>query len=70
VNQILGMKILRDRSVRKIWLSQKSYVERILQRFNMQNAKPVGTPFPNNEKISSEQSPSTEEERIEMSQVP
>jgi hypothetical protein len=45
-------------------------VERILQRFNMQNAKPVGTPFPNNEKISSEQSPSTEEERIEMSQVP
>ena len=33
--QILGMKILRDRSSKKIWLSQETYVKKILQRFNL-----------------------------------
>ncbi|GJX87625.1 retrovirus-related pol polyprotein from transposon TNT 1-94 [Tanacetum coccineum] len=31
-NKILGMQIHRDRVSRKIWLSQKSYVKKILQR--------------------------------------
>nr|GEX49786.1 retrovirus-related Pol polyprotein from transposon TNT 1-94 [Tanacetum cinerariifolium] len=36
-NKILGMQIYRDRVSMKIWLSQKSYVKKILQRFNMQD---------------------------------
>lgn len=39
VNRILGMTVLRYRKNRKIWITQKSYVERILRCFNMQNAK-------------------------------
>nr|GEV11871.1 retrovirus-related Pol polyprotein from transposon TNT 1-94 [Tanacetum cinerariifolium] len=36
-NKILGIHIHQDRVSRKIWLSQKSYVKKILQRFNMQD---------------------------------
>ncbi|GKV30830.1 hypothetical protein SLEP1_g39605 [Rubroshorea leprosula] len=70
VNQILGMKVFRDRKDMKIWLNQKNYIERVLQRFNMQNAKPVSTPFPVHIKLSSEYSPSTEAEKAAMSRVP
>ncbi|KAH9698812.1 hypothetical protein KPL71_024142 [Citrus sinensis] len=34
-NKILGMQIHRDRNNRKIWLSQKNYLKKILRRFNM-----------------------------------
>ncbi|GKD09663.1 retrovirus-related pol polyprotein from transposon TNT 1-94 [Tanacetum coccineum] len=68
-NKILGMQIHRDRVSRKFWLSQKSYVKKILQRFNMQDCKPISTPFPTNVKLSSKISPSSEKERIEMSRV-
>ena len=39
--QILGMRIIRDRKKRRLWLSQEKYVERVLKRFNMDKAKPV-----------------------------
>nr|GEW42722.1 retrovirus-related Pol polyprotein from transposon TNT 1-94 [Tanacetum cinerariifolium] len=69
-NKILGMQIHQDRVSRKIWLSQKSYVKKILQRFNMQDCKPISTSFPSNVKLSSKMSHSSEEERMEMSRVP
>nr|GEV47690.1 hypothetical protein [Tanacetum cinerariifolium] len=69
-NKILGMQIYRDRVSRKIWLSQKSYVRKILQRFNMQDCKPISTSFPTNVKLSSKMSPSSEKEMMEMSRVP
>nr|GEV52043.1 probable mediator of RNA polymerase II transcription subunit 37c [Tanacetum cinerariifolium] len=68
-NKILGMQIHRDKISRKIWLSQKSYVKKILQRVNMQDYKPISTPFPTNVKLSSKMSPSSEKERMEMSRV-
>ncbi|KAE8697637.1 putative tRNA ligase [Hibiscus syriacus] len=69
-NKILGMQIHRDRSNRKIWLSQKNYLKKILSRFNMQDCKPISTPLPINFKLSSSMSPSSEEERMEMYRVP
>nr|GEW95285.1 Gag-Pol polyprotein [Tanacetum cinerariifolium] len=68
-NKILGMQIHQDRVSRKIWLSQKSYVKKILQRFNMQDCKTISTLFPTNVKLSSKMSPSSEKERMEMSCV-
>jgi hypothetical protein len=38
---ILGMEIKRDRKKRKLWLNQRKYVNTILQRFNIQECKPV-----------------------------
>ncbi|WOH01606.1 hypothetical protein DCAR_0520990 [Daucus carota subsp. sativus] len=68
--QILGMKIIRDRKARKLFLSQKEYVERVIKRFNMKNAKPVGTPLSNHFKLSKKSCPSTEKEKKMMKDVP
>ena len=38
VKQILSMKISRDRKNRKHWLSLESYIEKVLERFNMSKA--------------------------------
>ena len=37
--KILGMEIYRDRSSRKLWLSQHNYVEKVLNRFGISKAK-------------------------------
>ncbi|KAL9267166.1 Retrovirus-related Pol polyprotein from transposon TNT 1-94-like protein [Drosera capensis] len=41
--QILGIRIMRDRKEKKLWLSQKHYIERVLQRFRMDNAKALSS---------------------------
>ena len=70
MNQILEMKVLRERKDRKVWLSQKRYVEKVLQYFNMQNAKSVSNPFSIQLKLSAEQSPSMKAEKTDMARVP
>jgi hypothetical protein len=42
----LGMEIKRDQKKGKLWLNQRKYVETILQRFNMQECKPVKVLIP------------------------
>jgi len=42
--KILGMEIYRDRSQKKLFLSQKGYIQKILSRFDMSTAKPINTP--------------------------
>ncbi|KAJ8466528.1 hypothetical protein OPV22_029080 [Ensete ventricosum] len=68
--QILGMQISRDRRKRKIWLSQEKYIEKVLDRFSMSNAKPVGSPLAGHFKLCSDQSPSSDEEKEKMQKVP
>ena len=34
---VIGIEIFRDRSRRILWLSQKTYIERVLERFKMEN---------------------------------
>ena len=67
--KILGMKITQDRSKKLLWLSQESYVEKLLERFNMHKAKPVSTPFAGHFKLSIKQSPISEKEKEEMKNV-
>ena len=43
--QILGIKLTHDRKAKKLWLSQEKYIEKVLQRFNMDKAKVVSTPL-------------------------
>ena len=68
--QILGMRITRDRKNRKLTLSQGEYIEKVLQRFRMQNEKPVSTPLANHFKLSKEMCPETHEEIYYMSKIP
>ena len=41
--KILGMKIHRNRQEGKLFLSQKKYIEKVLERIGMLDAKPVKT---------------------------
>jgi Reverse transcriptase (RNA-dependent DNA polymerase) len=68
--QILGMQIICDRKIMRLWLSQEKYIERVLERFNMQGAKKVSCPLSNHLKLSKKLCPSTEKENDEMSRVP
>ena len=68
--QILGMRIVKDKTNDTLKLSQLEYVKKILSRFNMNEAKPMSTPLGNHFKLSKEQSPKTEKERDHMSKVP
>ena len=51
--KILGIKILRDRVARRLSLSQKGYIEKVLRRFNMQNVKLVTTSLAAHFRLSS-----------------
>ena len=70
VKHILGMKISRDRNNRKLWLSQESYIEKVLERFNMSKGKTVCSPLAGHLKLSSKQCPTSEKYMKEMSIVP
>ena len=49
---ILGMEILGERALGRLWLSQSGYVWKVLERFSMENAKPVSTPLANHFRLS------------------
>ena len=51
------MKISHDRKNKKLWLSQESYIEKVLERFNMSKAKAVCSPHLGHLKLSSKQYP-------------
>ncbi|KAI5319092.1 hypothetical protein L3X38_038800 [Prunus dulcis] len=69
-NYILGIEISRDRERKMIGLCQKAYIEKVLKRFNMGNCTGCDVPFSKGDKLSSEQSPKTEQERQEMKDKP
>lgn len=45
VGSFLGMRIERDVKERTLWISQRQYLETLLQRFGMENCKPAATPM-------------------------
>jgi hypothetical protein len=59
--KILGMRITRDRKNHKLTLSQGDYIEKVLERFRMQNAKPVSTHLAIHFKLTKEMWPKTQE---------
>ncbi|MCQ7016867.1 DDE-type integrase/transposase/recombinase, partial [Clostridioides difficile] len=67
---ILGIKIIRDRKKRMLTLSQASYIDTILTRFNMQDSKKGFLPFRHGVHLSRDQSPKTSEEIEAMMTIP
>ncbi|GJV18247.1 hypothetical protein Tco_1363570 [Tanacetum coccineum] len=63
------MEIIRDRKHGKLFLSQKSYIEKIISRFGMSSAKSVNTPSANF-RLSTTCAPQTEAEIEYMSRIP
>jgi len=54
----------------KLTLYQGDYIEKVLERFRMNNAKLVSTPLANHFKLTKEMCPKTQEEIKYMSRVP
>ena len=69
-NYILGIRIYRDRSRRLIGLSQSTYLDKVLKRFNMESSKKGFLPMSHGVKLSKTQCPSTTDERSRMSAIP
>ena len=68
--RILGMEIERDRSKRVLRLSQKSYISKVLSRFEMNNVKTVSTPLGKHFRLSITQAPETHEKKMFMERIP
>jgi hypothetical protein len=52
IKQTLGIRVIRDKKCKKLWLSQEKYIEKVLQRFNMAISKVVSTPLPTSLRLS------------------
>jgi hypothetical protein len=44
VNFILGLKVIRNRRERKLWINQENNAKGILEKFNLSHCNPVDTP--------------------------
>lgn len=61
--RILGMKIIRERKKWLLYLSQKSYISKVLTRFGMDQLKTVSTPIGQHTKLSVTQAPKSDEDK-------
>ena len=67
---VLGIEIFWDRSQGLLGLSQKAYIQRILERFNMQNCSAGIVPIQKGDKFSLMQCPKNDMERKQMESIP
>jgi len=67
---MLGIRIYRDKSQRLLGLSQGKYIDKVLRRFNMHDSKKGFIPMSSGINLSKTQSPSTNEERDQMCDIP
>ena len=67
---ILGMHITRDRKKRLLYLSQKEYVHKVLERFNMQKGKPFSTSLPAYVKLRKKDCPKYLEDKAMTAKIP
>jgi hypothetical protein len=65
--KILGMEIGRDRKSGLLFLSQHSYIQKVMRRFSMHDFNPVSTPIAPHFKLSSAQCPTKDEDLKYMS---
>ena len=67
---VLGIQIHWNRDRCILGLSQKTYIEKVLKRFGMQNCKPGDTPISKGDKFSLNQCPKNDIEEKEMQKIP
>lgn len=51
LQKILGTEFHKEKNARKLWLSQKSDVEKVLGKLDMSNSKVVSIPLENHFKL-------------------
>ncbi|XP_062075382.1 secreted RxLR effector protein 161-like [Humulus lupulus] len=68
--RILGITKSKDREKGKMNLGQKDYIQKILDKFSMNNAKITKLPITSQHQLSKEQCPKTKDEADYMNRVP
>ena len=68
--KILGMEIIRDRRRKLMFLTQQSYVKKVLLRFGMHESKSVQTTLASHFKPSTTQCPQIDAEQDQMAMLP
>ncbi|TPX53516.1 DNA-directed DNA polymerase [Powellomyces hirtus] len=66
----LRVEITRDCPSRRLWLSQKHYLQKMLVSFGMDNCKPVSTPMETSTCLTKAMEPQSDEERAQMVSTP
>ena len=69
-SHILGMRIVRDRDKKLLYLSQTEYIDKVLKHFNMERGKALSTPLPPYVKLCVNDCPKSDAEKAEMAKVP
>jgi len=67
---VIGIEIHRDRHNGILGLSQRAYIERVLNRYNMQHCSPSVAPVVKGDVFGSFQCPKTEVEKEQMRMIP
>ena len=68
--RILGMDIFRDRKRKELKLVQTDYVDKVIKKYQVLDARSVSIPLASHFKLSKEHLPKTEQEKKEMSRIP
>ncbi|CAA0825663.1 Uncharacterized mitochondrial protein AtMg00810 [Striga hermonthica] len=63
------MKISCGRKNKRLWLSQEDYIKKVLEKFNMSKARVVSSSLAGHFKLNSEQCPTSEKDKADMSRV-
>ena len=66
---ILGIKIYRDRSRKLLGLSQSTYIDKVMKRFNMDQSKRGLLQVSHDVYLSKGMCPKTQDERDNMSRI-
>ena len=70
IHWLLGIKVTRDREAHTISLSQESYIDTILNRFDLNEAKTIPTPIIPGILYSTKDAPADETEAARMAKIP
>ena len=68
-SHILGMRFVRDRDKKVLYLSLAEYIDKVLKRFNMERGKALSTPLPPYVKLCLNDCPKSDVEKAEMAKV-
>ena len=67
---MLGIGIERDREKRMISFSQTAYIQKMIECFGMEEAKPLSVPINPGHNLTKSQSPSDPQAIKEMKRIP
>lgn len=70
VSRILGIYITRERRTCQMFLSHQTYLEKILLKYGMSQARPVPIPLSAQFKLSKTQAPKIDEKDQQMMEIP